>query len=395
MPATLPPVPEVSDKEALDLVLQLMAIPGRGGEERAVMEFLGEKLAVAGAPSIEFDGAETRSELGGGVGNGVLRLPGTIDGPRRLFLAHTDTVPVCVGSQPEVRDGIVHSADPATGLGADDRSGTAVLLTTALALLRSGAPHPPITFLWTVQEEGGINGARHVDVSLLGEPELAFNMDGGTPSKLNIGATGCDRIWIEIDGHPSHAGMAPEKGVSAAAIAALAVAELVENGWHGLVEKDGKTGTTNFGVIEAGVATNVVAERARLHVEARSHDPAFRAEIVAAIESAFHRAIERVVSSEGKRGSVRFDGNLNYEAFRLPMDDPSLSAAREALRALGEEPEVAITNGGLDANWITSHGMPCVTIGNGQHGIHTVDETLDVAEFQLARRIAWRLATES
>lgn len=390
---TTPPVPEVSDEEAIDLVLQLMAIPGRGGEERAVMELLGEKLAEAGAPPIEFDGAETRSELGGGIGNGVLRLPGTLDAPRRLFLAHTDTVPVCVGSRPEVRDGIVHSADPATGLGADDRGGTAVLLTTALALLRSGAPHPPITFLWTVQEEGGINGARHVDVAKLGGPELAFNMDGGSPAKLVIGATGCDRIWIEIEGHPSHAGMAPEKGVSAAAIAAIGVADLVENGWHGLVEKGGKTGTTNFGVIEAGVATNVVAERARLHVEARSHDPAFRAEIVGAIETAFQRAVERVVSSEGRRGSVRLNGNLNYESFRLPSDDASLAAAREALRDLGQEPETAITNGGLDANWITYHGMPCVTIGNGQHDIHTVDETLDLAEFQLARRIAWRLAT--
>ncbi|QDT67223.1 Carboxypeptidase G2 precursor [Planctomycetes bacterium MalM25] len=390
---TTPHVPEVSDQEAIDLVLQLMAIPGSGGEERAVMDFLGEKLAKAGAPPIEFDGAETRSELGGGIGNGVLRLPGTIEGPRRLLLAHTDTVPVCVGSRPEVRDGIVHSADPTTGLGADDRAGTAVLLTTALALLRSGAPHPPITFLWTVQEEGGINGARNVEVSMLGEPALAFNLDGGSPAKLVIGATGCDRIWIEIDGHPSHAGMAPEKGVSAAAIAALGVADLVENGWHGLVEKHGKTGTTNFGVIEAGVATNVVAERARLHVEARSHDPAFRAEIVRALETAFHRAVERVVSSEGRRGSVRFSGNLNYESFRLPTEDPSLTAARKALRALGEEPEIGVTNGGLDANWITHHGMPCVTIGNGQHDIHTVNETLDLAEFQLARRVAWRLAT--
>lgn len=389
--------PPVSDAEALDLVCQLMAIPGRGGEERAVMDFLAARLAEAGLESpLRFDGAEKRSPLGGGVGNAVLDLPGRgslADAPRRLLMAHTDTVPVCLGSRPTVDGGTVRSADPKTGLGADDRSGTAVLLTTAMALLRSGADHPPLTFLWTVQEEGGINGARHVDVGMLGAPSLAFNFDGWSGTKLTIGATGGYRMVIEIEGYPSHAGVAPERGVSAAAIASLAVAELVHNGWHGLIEKDGKSGTCNVGTIEAGVATNVVAERARLHVEARSHDPAFRGEIVAAIEGAFRRAAEAVVSSEGRRGSVRFDGDLNYESFRLPADDASVAAAGAVVRELGHEPELMVANGGLDANWLTAHGIPCVTLGTGQRNIHTVEEELIVSEFQLSRRIAWRLAT--
>lgn len=383
----------VSDEEALELVCQLMAIPGRGGEERAVMDFVSERLAAEGSPPLRFDDAHRRSALGGGVGNGVLDLPG--DGPRRLFAAHTDTVPVCLGSQPVVDGEVVRSADPATGLGADDRSGTAVLLTTAMALLRAGRPHPPLTLLWLVQEEGGINGARHVDVSMLGGPTLAFNFDGGSPAKLTIGATGGYRMWVDIHGYPSHAGVAPEKGVSAVAIAGLAIADLVENGWHGLIEKGGQTGTSNLGTVEAGVATNVVAERARLHVEARSHDPAFRQQIVASIEGAFLRAAERVASSEGRRGQVHFDGELNYEAFRLPPDDPSLAAAKRAVEAVGLEPELAIANGGLDANWLTAHGIPTVSLGTGQRNIHTVDEELDIAQFQTARRIAWRLATGS
>lgn len=388
----------VSDAEALDLVCQLMAIPGRGGEERDVMEFLASHLAEVGAPVIEFDGAETRIPLGGGIGNGVLKLPGRgalADAPRRLFMAHTDTVPVCLGSQPVVEGDVVRSADPKTGLGADDRSGTAVLLTTAMALLRSEVDHPPLTFLWTVQEEGGINGARHVDVSKLGAPALAFNFDGWSGLKLTIGATGGYRTRVEVTGYPSHAGVAPEKGVSAAAIASLAVAKLVEDGWHGLIDKDGKLGTSNVGTVEAGVATNVVAEHARLHIEARSHDPAFRREIVQQIENAFQEAVDRVVSSEGRRGSVRFDGGLNYESFKLPVNDPSLDAAREAVRAMGHEPELSIANGGLDANWLTAHGVPCVTLGTGQRNIHTIDEELIVSEYQLSRRIAWRLATGS
>ncbi|MEN0111948.1 MAG: M20/M25/M40 family metallo-hydrolase, partial [Planctomycetota bacterium] len=194
-------------------------------------------------------------------------------------------------------------------------------------------------------------------------------------------------------GYPSHAGIAPEKGVSAAAIAAMAVADLHRDGWHGLIEKDGATGTSNVGVIDAGVATNVVAERARLHIEARSHDPAFRQRIIDRIEQAFRDAVQEVISKEGRRGEVRFDGRLNYESFRLAEDDPSLAAAREALVAVGVEPEITVANGGLDANWITAHGVPTVSLGTGQRNIHTVDEELDLEQFHLSRRIAWRLAT--
>lgn len=386
----------VSDSEALDLVCQLMAIRGRGGEERGVMEFLARKLTEAGAGDdpLRFDNANQLSELGGGIGNGILKLEGDPAlGPRRMLIAHTDTVPVCLGSKPMVEGNLVRSADPMTGLGADDRSGTAVLLTTAMALLRSGAPHPPVTFLWTVQEEGGLHGARHVDVGLLGEPRWSFNFDGGDPAKLLIGATGGYRMWVHVQGYPSHAGIAPEKGVSAAAIAAFAIADLVENGWHGLVVKGEQTGTCNVGVVQAGAATNVVAEHARLHIEARSHDHAFRSQIVAAIEAAFLRAVDRVTSSEGRQGSVRFEGGPVYESFRLPEDDPSIVEIERVLRDLGQEPRRAISNGGLDANWITSNGIPTITLGTGQHDIHTVDETLNIEEYQLSRQVAWRLAT--
>ena len=68
-------------------------------------------------------------------------------------------------------------------------------------------------------------------------------------------------------------------------------------------------------------------------------------------------------------------------------------AAAEAVRAEGREPELAVSNGGLDANWLTARGIPTVTLGCGQRNIHTVKEELDIADFHLARRIALRLAT--
>lgn len=389
----------VSDAEALRLVMDMMAIPGRSGEEAAVADFIRSQLAGVGiaANELRSDGANRRTPLGGQVGNLVLKLPGTVRGARRMLSAHIDTVPVCVGSRPVRKGDRITSAIKSTGLGADDRAGAAVLLTTLLALVRGNLPHPPLTILWTVQEEVGLFGARHVKKSLLGAPKLAFNFDGGSPAKLTLGATGGYRMAIDVRGLASHAGGAPAEGVSAIAISGLAIADLVKNGWHGQITKGRQTGTSNVGVIQGGEATNVVTDHVRLKVEARSHEPKFRQRIVQEIESAFERAARAVRSSSGKIGTVEFDGRLDYEAFRLTRDEPSVVAAIAAVKHEGCEPELAISNGGLDANWLTAHGIPTVTLGCGQRYIHSVHEELDIAEFHLARRIALRLgsATES
>jgi tripeptide aminopeptidase len=385
----------VSDAEALHIVMQLMAIPGRSGEETAIMDFIRDELIEAGAPKslLAMDDAHRRSPIGGSVGNMTLKLPGTTRGPRRMLSAHVDTVPICIGSRPTRKGSRIVSANKKTGLGGDDRSGAAIILTTALTILRAKLPHPPLTFLWIVQEEAGLLGARYMRVSKLGKPKLAFNFDGGAPHTLKIGATGGYRMAIEIHGLAAHAGNHPEEGVSAIAIASIAIADLTDRGWHGLIEKDGHTGTSNFGVIQGGEATNVVTDYVKLRVEARSHEPEFRDAIVKEIRSAFESAADRVLNTAEKSGRVEFDGRLDYEAFRLALDEPSVIAAAAAVKAECGELDMAVTNGGLDANWLTAHGIPTVTLGCGQRNIHTRAEELDIAEFHAARRIALRLAT--
>lgn len=385
----------ISDAEALALVIEMMAIPGRSGEEAAIMDFIHGKLLATGVPqkSLSFDDANRRTPLGGQTGNLMLKLPGTTRGPRRMLSAHVDTVPICVGSRPVRRGKYVVAANKETGLGADDRAGAAILLTTVSAILGSKLPHPPLTFLWTVQEEVGLFGARYVRVSKLGKPRLVFNFDGGAANALKIGATGGYRMTIEVEGLASHAGNRPEEGVSAIAIASLAIANLVKAGWHGLIAKKEGEGTCNVGVISGGEATNVVTDHVHIRAEARSHDPKFRQQIVSEIESAFKRAAAAVRSVNGVCGRVRFAGRLDYESFRLSRDEPCVAAAAAAIEAENLTAEFAITNGGLDANWLTAHGIPAVTLGCGQLNIHTTREQLDIAEFQRARRIALRLAT--
>lgn len=388
------PLNEPDLRRALDLVMRLATIPGVSGREGQVAELIRAELLSAGVPAaaIRSDSAHRRTPEPGETGNLILKLPGTMRAPRRLLSAHMDTAPICVGSQPVRKGGMVCSADPHTGLGADNRAGAAVTLNTALEILQRGLPHPPLTFCWFVQEETGLQGSRCLGKSLLGSPKMAFNWDGGSPDKLTIGATGGYRLAIEVRGIASHAGCAPELGVSAIAIASLAIADLHDRGWHGDVRKRSGCGTSNVGVIQGGDATNVVTDRVLVKAEARSHDPRFRERIVSEIEQSFDTAAARVKNVLGDAGDVKIEGRLDYESFRLAEDAPCVATAASAVRAVGREPESAIANGGLDANWLVKHGIPTVSLGCGQLNQHMASDSLHVADFEDACRIALRLA---
>ena len=377
------------------LALELMAIAGKSGAEAGVAEYITGQLRGAGvaAELIATDKVHMRTPLRGDTGNLVLKLPGTRRGPRRLLAGHLDTVPICVGSKPVLRGRTVRAAGRDTGLGADNRAACAALLAAALEITERGLPHPPVTFCWFVQEEVGLHGSQRVSKAFLGNPRLAFNWDGGSAASLVVGATGAYRMQIEVQGVASHAGTAPERGVSAIAIAARAIADLDRGGWHGKIEKEGNSGTSNVGVIHAGEATNVVTEQATIRAEARSHDPAFRKRIVREIDQAFRRAASKVISSEGITGRIKVVASQDYESFKLTLDEPCVVAAAAAVEAAGSRPEYRIADGGLDANSLTARGLPTVTMGVGQRNAHTVKETLDLDDFELACRVALRLAT--
>jgi tripeptide aminopeptidase len=397
-PRTVAPVdgPAVPNPTAARrLLMKLLSLPGVSRREDRVMRYIVDRLRRAGVPeeAIVFDNAHERIPGGGAVGNLICHLPGTVRGPRRMLMAHADTVPLCKGAKPVIREGIIVPRSPETALGADDRAGVAVLLSTALEIVGRGLPHPPLVFCFTVQEELGLLGARHAKIGLLKKPRLAFNFDGGSAEKLTVGATGGERMNIVVRGRPSHAGNAPEQGVSAIAVAALAIARLHREGWHGRVEKDGGVGTSNVGVIRGGEATNVVTPEVFIRAEARSHDPPFRERIVDAIELAFREAAQEVVNDRGDRATVEIQSHLDYESFKLPDDDPSVAAAESAVRTVAGNAVRAVCNGGLDANWMTARGIPTVTLGCGQRNGHTTDEQLDLAEFELGCRVALCLAT--
>ena len=393
----------VDTKAALKRLMRFLAIGGITGEEKAIGLDIAAALKELGVPAraIRLDDANTRIPLPTQTGNLIVDIPGRgtmHNQPRLMFMTHMDTVPLCAGAKPKVQGRkIVNTVK--TALGGDNRTGCAVLVTLVAELARQKLDHPPLTLLFCVREESGLWGARHADLEALGSPLMAFNYDGGSANNVVVGAVGADRWEVEIFGRASHAGGAPERGISSTMILGLALAEVQAGGWFGKVVKGDKQGTSNVGPVTggegrpAGDATNVVTDYVHARGESRSHDPKFFKAITAAYKAAFEKAAKAVTNSEGKSGRIKFHVRTDYHPFRIKDSLPVVKRAIAAVTENGGTPNVRTTNGGLDANWMVRHGIPTVTFGAGQNEAHTVDEWINLDEFERGCALALRLAT--
>ena len=384
----------VDPRRALKHLMDLLSVEGLSGREKKVAETVRRKARAAGCkPSwIAYDDSNRRIPGDFETGNLIIRLPGTVRGPRRLLSGHLDTVPLCRGAVPVRRAGrIVSKAE--TGLGGDNRTAVAALVTTLEAILEHGLDHPPLTFLFTVGEEVGLWGARTVKLSDLGRPKLGFNIDGGNPANLTIGALGADRWEVDVVGRAAHAGAHPDHGVSAALIASMAVADVAARGYFGKIRVAGKRGTSNVGILRGGETTNQVTDHVYAKGESRSHDPRFVTKITETYRKAFERAARKVKNHQGKRGRIDFRARTDYVPFRLERDEPVVGVALRCARSVGLRPRLSVADGGLDANHLTARGVPTVTLGAGQHSPHTVDEYVVVEEYLDGCRLAVAVAT--
>lgn len=386
-------------KSAEDRLLRYLGIEGVSGHEQAISDTIIADLKALGVPpaDIHQDSAHKRIPLPTEVGNLYVYLAGTRPGPRIMFSTHLDTVPICAGAKPMRENGRIIT-DGSTGLGGDNRTGCAVLVTLAETLLKNKLPHPPITLLFTVREESGLQGARNIDPADFKGAAMCFNVDGKVPAELITGAVGAEAWEATITGKAAHAGVAPEKGISSTLVASIAIASVHREGWFGMVVKPDGHGTSNVGIFggrnnhAAGDATNVITDYVYLKGETRSPDAAFAARITAAYHDALKAAVSTVKDSGGATAELAFKGEAQYPSFNLPDDSPAVRHAKRAAESLGMTPTTVFSNGGLDANWLVSYGVPTVTIGAGQHEIHTVHEFVDLAQYADGCRLAVSMA---
>ncbi len=393
---------KVDHDKAFARLMRFLAVEGITGQEKAIGEDVAQVIREIGIPgiSIRFDDANAKIPLPTQTGNLIVTLPGTAPGPRRLFSTHLDTVPLCAGAVP-LRKGKRIVPQGQTALGGDNRTGVAALVTMLAELHAQNIAHAPLTVLFTVREESGLWGARTLDPADLGNPGMGFNIDGGAAQTITIGAVGADRSEVEILGKASHAGVHPERGISATIVAARALADVHKAGWFGKIRKSGKEGTSNVGPVgdaigrSAGQATNVVTDYVKVQGESRSHDPKFITAITTAYRSAFQKAAKEVRDDHGKSAKVKFKNLRSYYPYHLKDNSPVVQAAQSVGARLGWQTTLKLSNGGLDANWLVRHGIPAITFGAGQHDVHTINEYADLGEFIDGCTFALALAAQS
>lgn len=385
--------------QAVARLMRFLGIEGITGQEKAIGEEVAKTLRGVGVPAsaIRFDDAPTKIPLPTQTGNLIVTLPGTKPGPRRLFSTHLDTVPLCAGAVP-IRKGERIVPQGKTALGGDNRTGVAALVTMLAELHRQKIPYGPMTVLFTVREESGLWGARTLTPGDLGHPEMGFNIDGGSATSITIGAVGADRWECEIFGKAAHAGVHPERGISATIVMACALASIQKDGWFGKIRKNGQEGTSNVGPVgdaqgrSAGQATNVVTDYVKVQGESRSQDTKFIAAITSAYKQAFQAAAKQVIDDKGKAGKIKFTTFRSYYPFHLKENSKVIQAAQTVAASLGWDATLKLSHGGLDANWLTKHGIPTITFGAGQHDVHTLNEYVDLKEYHEGCAFALALA---
>ena len=128
------PAVAVDQEQAVASLLRFLSVEGITGQEKAIGKEVVQALLGAGVPrkAIQFDSANEKIPLPTETGNLIVTLPGTVTGPRRLFMTHLDTVPLCAGAEPVRRGNRIVSAGK-TALGGDNRTGVGTLVTMVAA----------------------------------------------------------------------------------------------------------------------------------------------------------------------------------------------------------------------------------------------------------------------
>lgn len=341
------------------------AIASPSYKEKAMADYLTRRFEALGA-TVSMDNAG--EQVGGEVGNLIARIPGSCSGEPLMFSVHMDTVVPCEGVDPVLVDGVFRSAGE-TILGADDKAGIAELIEALEVVREQQVTHPPLEVVVTICEEVGLVGAKQFDADLI-EARRGFALDTAGINRLIHRAPGANRINLKLTGREAHAGISPEKGLSAIEVAAKAIAEMP------LGRIDEET-TANIGTINGGLACNIVPREVTIVGEARSHDTKKLAAQTEAMLACFDRAIAasaRLIDGEMVQVQIEKDVTSDYPAMHVPLDAGVITLARAATAALGQTLEVAMAGGGSDANIFNRLGIETVILGTGMAHVHTVDE---------------------
>lgn len=296
---------------------------------------------------------------GGAHGDVLVRdYAGDGAGPPVLLLCHYDTV-WPLGTLAElpfrVADGRAH------GPGVFDMKAGLVQAVWALrALSATGTPRPPVRLLLNGDEEIGSPASRPVIEAEAAGTGAALVFEAAADGAVKTARKGVGLFTVVADGVEAHAGLDPDRGVSAVDELARAVLTL-----HGLADRRAGT-TVNAGVVSGGTRSNVTAGRARAELDVRVAGEEEMRRVDAALAA---------LAPHDPRASLTVHGEWN----RPPMERGAGTAAlyeraRQLADAMGFTLRERAVGGASDGNFVAHLGLPVLdglgAVGDGAHARH-------------------------
>ncbi len=355
----------MNEKRIIDEFLELVQIDSHSSKEGKIAGVLIKKLEALGFDVYVDDAGK---KLNGETGNIIATLKGTKDTKKILFSSHMDTVSPGEGVKPVIDEeaGIIKT-DGTTILGSDDKAGIVATLEGVRMIKENNLEHGDIQVAFSIWEEGGLNGAKHMDYSKI-DADFSFVLDsGGSPGEVITQAPAQDAIKVKIQGKPAHAGLMPEKGISAVMVAARAIEKM------NLLRIDEET-TANIGTINGGIATNIVMPELEITAEARSLCNDKLAKQSEHMKKCFEEACEEFNTT------CEVDIVRSYSAFKIEDNDEIIDVLRKAFDNMGVETTLASTGGGSDTNIMNKNGLKAVILGVGMKKVHTLEEYIAIKD---------------
>ncbi len=353
---------KVNEDRIVKEFIELVQVDSETKNEAEISKVLKEKLTALGLEVYEDDSKEI---TGHGSGNLICTLKGNkADADPIYFTSHMDTVVPGQSIKPIIEDGIIRT-DGTTILGADDKAGLAALLEMTRLIQEHHIQHGDIQFIITAGEESGLVGAKELDASLI-KAKYGYAIDSnGEIGDIIVAAPYQAKIFATIKGKTAHAGLEPEKGISAISLAAKAISRMP------LGRIDEET-TANIGRFEGGKQTNIVVDHAEILAEARSLEKEKLDQQVKKMKDAF------VNTAKELGGSAEVEVKLMYPGYKQQAGDQVVEIATKAAKSIGRDSKLLKSGGGSDANIIAGLGIPTVNLAVGYEEIHTTNEHIAI-----------------
>lgn len=344
--------------------------PSRGEAKLAV--YLVDIFHQLGASKVIED--TSASATGSDCGNFVIRFAGSADLEPVFFNCHLDVIDPCRGVKVVRRDDVFYSSG-STVLGADDKAGIAVLIEVLASLAEYCIDYGPVEILLTTCEEIGLLGAKAFDPSLL-QARYGYALDSTGVDNVIVGAPAAVYVNADFHGLASHAGLAPQCGISALQLASQAICRLP----LGRLDDDS---TANIGLISGGTATNIIPDFVSLKGEIRSHSLASLGMYVDLFGRIFQDVVDSWTDSTGcvaARPSLDFSTPAQYPLMLLDSGNPAVLRISSAAENLSRTLSFIKAGGGSDANVLSASGLSTAILGTGMTHVHSCAECVSLAD---------------